>query len=118
MTKSADWRVALSELLPDPETQCGYCQKTIYESEREAKKAASKAITDFNRGGRRAFRGNHLYAYECPKGKGWHLTSQKPCQCSARTPKQRKPSRSISEKVRRKMNFLDGKLQKPRGEIT
>ena len=26
MTKSADWRVVLGELLPDPETQCGYCQ--------------------------------------------------------------------------------------------
>ena len=94
MLKNADWRVALSELLPDPETQCGYCDKTIYESEQEAKKVASRAITASNRRDRRAFRKGHLYAYECPKGKGWHLTSKKPCQCSARTPKKRKPSRS------------------------
>jgi len=94
MTKSTDWRVVLGDLLPDPETQCAYCGKTIYESEREAKEVASKAVTAFKRRDRRAFRKGHLYAYECPKGKGWHLTSQKPCQCSARTPKKRKPSRS------------------------
>jgi len=107
-----DWRLALSELLPPPETQCAYCDKTIYESEVEAKKVACKAITDCKRSGRRAFVGNHLYAYECPKGKGWHLTSKKPCQCSAKTPKQRKPSRSErsrsirdSEEIRRKLGL-------------
>ena len=117
MTKSTDWRVVLGDLLPDPETQCAYCGKTIYESEREAKEVASKAVTAFKRRDRRAFRKGHLYAYECPKGKGWHLTSQKPCQCSARTPKKRKPSRSVSEKTRRGMNFLSGKLQKSQDKI-
>ena len=118
MTKSADWRVVLGELLPDPETQCGYCDKTIYKSEQEAKKVASRAVTASNRRDRRAFKKGHLYAYECPKGKGWHLTSEKPCQCSAKAPKQRKPSKAVSEKARRKMNFLNGKLQKSQGKVT
>ena len=48
---------------------CYYCDKVSYESELRAKKEAAEYM---GRGK------GHSWAYECPKGKGWHLTSKKP----------------------------------------
>ena len=48
---------------------CYKCNKVSYRSEEEAKIIAADM---------RAKGKGHSYVYECPKGKGWHLTSQKP----------------------------------------
>ena len=63
---------------------CPYCDKVSYEKEIEAQADAAKMA---NKGK------GHFYRYECPKGKGWHLTTKKPNK-SAVTPKTKKPSRS------------------------
>ena len=63
---------------------CPYCDKVAYPSEKDAKDGAREV----------AARGlGHSWAYECPKGKGWHLTSQ-PRHRSAKVPKQKKQSKS------------------------
>ena len=74
--------------LPD---ECPYCSKLSFANENEAKCAAKQ--------GRQARR-VHLWIYECPKGKGWHLTSRKPDH-SAKVPKHRKPCRTFSTKRNR-----------------
>ena len=71
--------------LPD---ECPYCSKLSFASEDQAKEAAKHSAQT---------KGVHLWVYECPKGKGWHLTSRKPNH-STRVPKHRKPSKSISIK--------------------
>ena len=48
---------------------CYKCNKVSYRSEEEAKIIAAEM---------RAKGKGHSYVYECPKGNGWHLTSQKP----------------------------------------
>ena len=48
---------------------CYKCDKVSYRSEEEAKIIAADM---------RAKGKGHSYAYECPKGNGWHLTSMKP----------------------------------------
>jgi len=48
---------------------CYKCNKVSYRSEEEAKIIAADM---------RAKGKGHSYVYECPKGKGWHLTSMKP----------------------------------------
>ena len=48
---------------------CYKCNKVSYRSEEEAKIIAADM---------RAKGKGHSYVYECPKGNGWHLTSQKP----------------------------------------
>ena len=67
---------------------CPYCDKVSYASEQDAKEGA-REVWARGRG--------HTWTYECPKGKGWHLTSQ-PRDRSAKVPKQRKPSRSSRTK--------------------
>ena len=71
---------------------CYKCNKIIYRTQQEAKKEAS----DMRKRGK-----NHTYVYACPKGNGWHLTSMKPQ--STKTPKTRKPSRSMQSKKQRRM---------------
>ena len=71
---------------------CYKCNKIVYRTQQEAKKEAS----DMRKRGK-----NHSYAYACPKGNGWHLTSKKPR--SDRTPKVRKPSKSMQSKKLRRM---------------
>ena len=44
---------------------------------------------------------NHAYVYACPKGNGWHLTSMKPK--STKTPKTRRPSKSVQTKKLKRM---------------
>ncbi len=46
---------------------CGCCKKILYSSEEVAKKEAAMI---------RAKGKDRSRAYECPKGNGWHLTSQ------------------------------------------
>ena len=72
--------------LPD---ECPYCSKLSFASEGQSKEAAKHSAQT---------KGVHLWVYECPKGKGCHLTSRKPDH-SAKVPKHRKPSRS--NKIRR-----------------
>ena len=48
---------------------CYKCNKVSYRSEEEAKIIAAEM---------RAKGKGHSDVYECPKGNGWHLTSQKP----------------------------------------
>lgn len=64
---------------------CYYCDKVSYSSELEAKSVASDLARQ-NKG--------HSWVYECRKGNGWHLTSQRP-QTSSKTPKQRKKLRTV-----------------------
>jgi len=45
---------------------CEYCKKISYGTEEEAKQAGRKMRADGK---------GKTYSYECPKGKGWHLTS-------------------------------------------
>tara|TARA_B100000085_G_C18361345_1_gene438449 strand:+ start:374 stop:667 length:294 start_codon:yes stop_codon:yes gene_type:complete len=67
--------------LPD---ECPYCSKLSFATEAEAKDSARHSAKT---------RGQHLWVYECPKGKGWHLTSRKPNH-SAKVPKHRRPGKS------------------------
>ncbi len=71
---------------------CYKCNKIIYRTQQEAKKEAS----DMRKRGK-----NHAYAYACPKGNGWHLTSMRPR--SKPTPKTRKPSKSLQSNKSRRM---------------
>ena len=71
---------------------CYKCNKVSYRTEQEAKSQAS-LISKLGKG--------HSYTYLCPKGNGWHLTSKKPR--SDRTPKVRKPSKSMQSKKLRRM---------------
>ena len=48
---------------------CYKCDKVSYRSEEEAKIIAAEMCKKGK---------GHSYAYECPKGNGWHLTSMKP----------------------------------------
>ena len=48
---------------------CYKCDKVSYRSEEEAKIIAAEMCKNGK---------GHSYAYECPKGNGWHLTSMKP----------------------------------------
>ena len=48
---------------------CYKCDKVSYRSEEEAKIIAAEMCKKGK---------GHSYVYECPKGRGWHLTSQKP----------------------------------------
>ena len=68
---------------------CPYCDKIGYPSEKDAKDAARELVAKGK---------GHLWTYECPKGKGWHLTSH-PRNKGVKVPKARKQSKSI-----RKMN--------------
>lgn len=63
---------------------CPYCDKVAYASENDAKDGAREMAAKGK---------GHSWAYECPKGKGWHLTSQ-PRDKSAKVPKQKKQSKS------------------------
>tara|TARA_R100001460_G_scaffold33829_2_gene66047 strand:+ start:1658 stop:1939 length:282 start_codon:yes stop_codon:yes gene_type:complete len=69
------------------QNHCWKCQKVSYRTESDAKVIASEM--------RHVGKG-HSYAYQCPKGNGWHLTSQKPK--STECPKQRKQSKSHRNK--------------------
>ena len=70
---------------------CYKCNKISYRTQQEAKKEAS----DMRKRGY-----GHTYVYACPKENGWHLTSMKPK--STKTPKTRKPSKSVSTKNKRR----------------
>ena len=74
---------------------CPYCDKVSYPSEIDCKRVASEMAREGK---------GHSYAYECPKGRGWHLTSEKP-KGGAITPKQRKPSRSHRQSKRQRQGF-------------
>ena len=63
---------------------CPYCDKVAYASEKDAKDAAREVWAKGK---------GHTWTYECPKGKGWHLTSQ-PRHKSDHVPKVRKQSKS------------------------
>ena len=63
---------------------CPYCDKISYSSQADGKRVAAE-MAGKGKG--------HSYVYECPKGRGWHLTSKRPRQ-SAWTPKRRKAPRS------------------------
>ena len=52
-----------------PVEYCEYCRKIGYPTEKDAKDGAR----DMAREGK-----GHSWAYECHKGKGWHLTSHRP----------------------------------------
>lgn len=54
------------------QNHCWKCQKISYRSEKDAKTVSS----DMFRLGK-----GHTYAYACPKGNGWHLTSKKTKKC-------------------------------------
>lgn len=70
---------------------CYKCNKISYRTQQEAKKEAS----DMRKRGY-----GHTYVYACPKENGWHLTSMKPK--STKTPKTRKPSKSVSTKNKKR----------------
>ena len=63
---------------------CGCCNKIAYETEAEAKRIAA----EIRAGGK-----NRSRSYECPKGKGWHLTSEIH-QLSAKAKRQPKSGKS------------------------
>jgi len=63
---------------------CPYCNKVAYASEKDAKDGAREIVTKGK---------GHSWTYECPKGKGWHLTSQ-PRHKSAKVEKVRKQPKS------------------------
>ena len=66
------------------QNHCWKCQKISYRSEKDAKTVSS----DMFRLGK-----GHTYAYVCPKGNGWHLTSKKPR--SANCQRQKKQSKAF-----------------------
>ena len=68
------------------QNHCWKCQKISYRSEKDAKTVSS----DMFRLGK-----GHTYAYSCPKGNGWHLTSKKPR--SAIYPRQKKQCKSTRQ---------------------
>ena len=70
---------------------CYKCNKISYRTQQGAKKEAS----DMRKRGY-----GHTYVYACPKENGWHLTSMKPK--STKTPKTRKPSKSVSTKNKKR----------------
>ena len=55
-----------------PPTFCYKCKKDIYPSEGAAKAKASEKIKTG-----KIEAAEHLYVYVCPRGNGFHLTSQK-----------------------------------------
>ena len=61
---------------------CYKCNKISYGTEKGAKIIAAEM---FRRGK------GHSYVYECSKGNGWHLTSEKPA--SAKNPKVKKKTK-------------------------
>lgn len=86
----------LSDFIEDSKLKicphCDYCDKVSFESESSARKEAADFV-DQGKG--------HSWAYECPKGKGWHLTTTKPDHASAaaRIPKQ--PKKKETRRTRR-----------------
>ena len=75
--------------LPD---ECPYCCKLSFATEAEAKDSARHSAKT---------RGQHLWVYECPKGKGWHLTSRRPGNFvkPPKSPKSRKSRRHRSNRA-------------------
>ena len=65
------------------QSHCYKCNKIIYGNEKGAKVIASEMAKKGK---------GHSYVYECPKGNGWHLSSQKPP--SVKNTKTRKKVRS------------------------
>lgn len=74
---------------------CPYCDKISHQSEADCKRVASEVAREGK---------GRSYVYECPKGRGWHMTSEKPKK-GAITPKQRKPSRSHRQSKRQRQGF-------------
>tara|TARA_R100001510_G_C7494760_1_gene100983 strand:+ start:233 stop:508 length:276 start_codon:yes stop_codon:yes gene_type:complete len=73
---------------------CEYCRKICYDTQQDAKNVAARVCKQGH---------GHSYSYQCPKGKGWHLTSQKRNK-SAKTPKVRKSSKSFQSKKNKKLS--------------
>ena len=67
---------------------CPYCSKITYESQQAAKVGAAELAAQGK---------GHTWSYECPRGRGWHLTSQKRNK-SAKVAKVRKQARSSRKK--------------------
>jgi len=68
------------------QNHCWKCQKISYRNEKDAKTVSA----DMFRLGK-----GHTYAYACPKGNGWHLTSKKPR--STNCPKQKKQCKATRQ---------------------
>jgi hypothetical protein len=74
-----------------PKTFCYKCDKKIFKTEGEAKAFASRKIKEGDV--------EHLYAYECPKGVGYHLTRSP--KRSDKVPRQKKKVESLSTSSRK-----------------
>lgn len=68
------------------QNHCWKCQKISYRTKNDAKIISCEMFKTGK---------GHTYAYACPRGNGWHLTSQKPK--SAICPKQKKQSKATRQ---------------------